>query len=57
MVIAAGFCTRAQRMASSGMLPPGKVSFYEIDLPKASQQKRDLMDQVQRKVCPRYDNV
>eukprot|EP00983_Pelagomonas_calceolata_P092917 1157721-Pelagomonas_calceolata.AAC.7 len=44
-----GFCTRAHRMAARGALPPG-ISFYEVDLPEASRQKRELMSEVQQKV-------
>lgn len=49
VVIAAGFCTRAHRMAASGKLPPG-IAFYEVDLPAASQQKQELMQHVEQKV-------
>lgn len=48
-MIAAGFCTRAHRMAASGKLPPG-IAFYEVDLPAASQQKQELMQHVEQKV-------
>lgn len=49
VVLAAGFCTRAYRTAAAGRLPPG-IRFYEIDLPRASQEKRDLISQLNKKV-------
>ncbi len=39
VIIAAGYDTRAYRLASPG------VSFYEIDLPHASKKKQELVAQ------------
>jgi hypothetical protein len=50
VIIAAGYDTRAYRLASPG------VSFYEIDLPHASKKKQELVAEHMPKDkvgCPR----